>query len=158
MNPVFLVVVHWLHIVSGVVWGGGLALFSLVVWPALLKQPAPEARALYLAMEKSAAPVLGAAGGLAMLLGILRGTWLGPVQSFGALFGTRYGWLMIVAFLTIFLLMGYGGSVRRRLDSQVWNGSNWQPGAARFVWRSNIVMLAGLGVILTCMVMLRLGV
>jgi len=158
MNPALLWAVQWLHIVAGIVWAGGVAFFALVVWPALLTRPPAEARALYTGMERFAGPVLGTAGGLSILLGILRGTWLGPVQSWDAWWGTRYGQLMTVAFLVVFALLVYGGYMRRRMDTRVFNEGQWHPGAARFIWRSSVITLAGLGVVLACMVMMRVGI
>jgi putative copper export protein len=158
MSEALLLTVHWLHVATATIWAGGLAAFALVVWPWLLSRPAPEAKAAVQAMDRTAAKVLGASGGSAVLLGILRGTVFGPVQSFEAWYGTRYGWLMTIAFL-LFIAIGVVYSrLQRRMDTHVWPGAEWHPGAARLVWRTNIVMLAILGMLLACMALLRLGV
>jgi hypothetical protein len=133
-------------------------MLALVVWPLLLSRPAPEAKALYDALDSRVRRVLGASGGLAVLLGILRGTVFGPVRSLDAWYGTRYGWLMTIAFIVFIALGIFVSAAARRYDTRVWNGANWAPGAARFIWRQNTVILAALGLLLACMVMLRLGI
>jgi uncharacterized membrane protein len=151
------IVVHWLHVLSGIVWFGGHVFTAAVIWPTLLRRPAAEARALSDAMAQPAMRLMGPAGMLVFVLGILRGTWLGPVRSLGVLTGTAYGWTFIAALLLTFLLMGFGGSMRQEMDARVWDGDRFHPGAAAWLRQTSAVNLGGLALILACMVLMRFG-
>jgi uncharacterized membrane protein len=150
-------VVHWLHVLGGIVWFGGHIFTAAVIWPALLRRPAAEAKALSDAMAEPAMRVMGPAGMLVLVLGIVRGTWLGPVRSLDVLIGTAYGWTFLAALLLTFGLMGYGGATRKEMESRVWDGDRFQPGAAGYLRRSSAVNLGGLAAILVCMVLMRFG-
>lgn len=152
-----VMVVHWLHVLGGIVWFGGHVFTAAVIWPALLRRPAPEARALSDAMARPAMRVMGPAGMLVLILGIVRGTVLGPVRSLDALVGTAYGWTFAAALLLTFFLMGYGGAMRREMESRVWDGDRFTPGAAAYLRRGSAVNLGGLALILACMVLMRFG-
>jgi uncharacterized membrane protein len=151
------IVVHWLHVLGGIVWFGGHVFSAAVVWPALLRRPAAEARTFSDAMMQPAMRVMGPAGLLVLVLGIVRGTVLGPVRSLDVLVGTAYGWTFATALLLTFLLMGYGGRMRQEMDRRVWDGEAFHPGAADFLRRSSAINLGGLAVILACMVLMRFG-
>lgn len=151
------IVVHWLHVLGGIVWFGGHVFTAGVIWPALLRRPAPEARALSEAMAEPAMRVMGPAGMLVLVLGIVRGTVLGPVRSVDVLVGTAYGWTFAAALLLTFGLMGYAGATRREMERRVWDGDRFHPGAARYLRRSSAINLGGLALILVCMVLMRFG-
>jgi uncharacterized membrane protein len=151
------IVVHWLHVLGGIVWFGGHVFTAAVIWPALLRRPAVEAKALSDAMAGPAMRVMGPAGMLVLVLGIVRGTVLGPVRSLDVLIGTAYGWTFAAALLLTFGLMGYAGSTRKEMESRVWDGDRFHPGAAAYLRRSSAINLGGLATILVCMVLMRFG-
>lgn len=151
------VVVHWLHVLGGIVWFGGHIFTAAVIWPALLRRPAPEAKALSDAMAEPAMRVMGPAGMLVLVLGIVRGTVLGPVRSLDVLIGTAYGWTFLAALLLTFGLMGYAGATRQEMERRVWDGDRFHPGAAAYLRRSSAINLGGLAAILVCMVLMRFG-
>ena len=74
---------HWLHILAGALWAGGTVAFA--IWPMLLRRPARDSRALYDALEGPRGVMMTSAGLTAVGLGILRGTFLGQVQSLDVL-------------------------------------------------------------------------
>ena len=152
-----VVVVHWLHILAGVVWFGGTAAFGLVIWPTLLRRPAHESRSLYQAFEKPAGLVFASAGNAAVLLGILRGTWLGQVRSLSVLTGTPYGQTFLAALFLTIGFIAFGGATRGKLPARVWNGDAYQSGAARFIHRSGLVELVLMVLIVACMVAMHFG-
>jgi putative copper export protein len=152
-----IVVVHWLHVLAGVVWFGGMATFDLVIWPGLLRRPARESRALYQAFEKPAGLVFASAGNATVLLGILRGTFLGQVRSLAVLTGTPYGQTFLAALLLTIGLIAFGGATRGKLPARVWNGDEYQPGAARFIHRSGLVEVVLMVTIVACMVAMHFG-
>jgi uncharacterized membrane protein len=151
------IVVHWLHVLGGIVWFGGHVFTAAVIWPALLRRPATEAKALSDAMAEPAMRVMGPAGMLVLVLGIVRGTVLGPVRSLDVLVGTAYGWTFIAALLLTFGLMGYAGATRQEMERRVWDGDRFHPGAAAWLRRSSAINLGGLAAILVCMVLMRFG-
>jgi len=150
-------VVHWLHVLGGIAWFGGHLFTAAVIWPALLRRPAAEAKALSDSMARPAMRVMGPAGMLVVVLGIVRGTVLGPVRSLELLVGTAYGWTFSAALLLTFFLMGYGGATRREMDRRVWDGDRFHPGAAAWLRRTSAVNLGVLALILACMVLMRFG-
>ena len=150
------IVVHWLHVLGGIVWFGG-HVFTAVIWPALLRRPPAEAKAVSDAMAQPAMRVMGPAGLLVLVLGIVRGTVLGPVRSLDMLVGTAYGRTFAAALLLTFFLMGYSGRMHREMDRRVWDGDRFRPGAADYLRRSSAVNLGGLAAILACMVLMRFG-
>jgi uncharacterized membrane protein len=157
MKLQFLIVVQWLHVLGGLVWFGGQVFTAAVIWPALLRRPAAEARALSAAMGEPAMRVMGPAGMLVLVLGIVRGTVLGPVRSLDVLIGTAYGLTFAAALLLTLFLMAHGGSTRREMERRVWDGDGFHPGAARWLRRTSAVNLGGLAAILACMVLMRFG-
>ena len=152
------VVVHWAHVAAAVVWAGGQAFTAAALWPALLRRPA-EARALYDALGAPTGRLMAVAGQIVLLLGVLRGTWLGPVRSWDALVGTGYGRAFLAAILLTVALGAHGGAVRARLETRVWGGTGggFAPGAAAYLRRTGAVTLAGLAAIVACMVLMRFG-
>ena len=152
---IWLVVVEWVHVLAGIVWVGGLAYQSFVVWPALLAQPVPAARKFYGASAAPAARLIGPAGMLVLLAGIARATWLGPIRSLHALFGTRYGWFLCAAIVLVITAGAVSGGVRSKLEQRVWDGDELRPGAAAYLARANVVTVAALAGVVLCMVLMR---
>ena len=152
-----LSLVHWLHVLSGVVWAGAQLFTALVLWPTLLRLPSAQARSFVAASAPYAAPVMGATGLLVLVLGILRGTWLGPIRSFGAIVSTTYGISFALAFvLTVFVTI-HGGWVRRQLERRVFDGDSYHPGARGFLRTTSLVTIVSLCAIVWCMSRMRLG-
>jgi uncharacterized membrane protein len=156
MSLYLLLVVHWLHVLGGIVWFGGHVFTAAVVWPALLRRPPAEARAVSEAMAKPAMRVMGPAGLLVLVLGFVRGTVLGPVRSWDALLFTPYGRTFGAALLLTFFLMGASGG-GRDAAARVWDGDRLRPDAARYLRRSAALNLGVLAAILACMVLMRFG-
>src|SRR5215813_10201817 len=106
MSLALTLLVQWLHILSGVICFGGYIFSEYGLCPAVLRRSPVEARATLTELEKDIGPLMAASGSLVVLLGIVRGTALGPIKSLDALLGTAYGltWLtalVIALFLTI---------------------------------------------------------
>lgn len=152
-----MVAVHWLHVMAGAFWFGAAFVFTFGVWPVLLQKPAPESKALYDAIAEKAGPMFAIAGNLTLWLGLLRGTYLGQIKSFDVLFGTAYGHTFLTALILTIAFMVQGGRMRARLDTKVWNGDRYHPGASAYVWRSGLVSIAILLAIVACMVAMHFG-
>jgi uncharacterized membrane protein len=152
------VVVQWAHILAGTLWVGGQAFAALVLWPALLRQPADRARDTLGAFGRIGAPVMGAAANLVLLLGIVRGTVLGPIRSLDAL-RSGYGAAFVAALLLTIAVMTYGGQTRAAMATRVFDErGGWRPGAERWLRGRNAASLALLAAVIACMVVMRFGI
>lgn len=152
-----MIVVQWVHVVAGVVWAGGQAFMHLAVWPAILRRPAPEAKALLPALGAAVAPVMGATGMVVMAMGILRGTLLGPIRTGYVLFRSPYGWTFMAALALMGVLIARGARSPQRIPPRVFDGDAFRPGAAAFLRREATVTLGLLAALLGCMVLMRFG-
>lgn len=157
MTTFWLVLVQWLHVLGGIVWFGAAIFMAAVMWPMIFRQPAPQARALFDSLGRQIGGLMGAASQVVLWLGLLRGTWLGPIKSFDALFGTSYGHTFAVAILLTLVLIVYGATSGPRLVTRVFDGDQFRSGAQAYVRRSNAVILVLFAAILLCMVLMRFG-
>ena len=157
MDTFWLVLVQWLHVLSGIVWVGGSVFMAVVLWPVLLRQPAPEARALFASFVRPIGVVMGISGQGVLWLGLLRGIAFGPVRSLDVLLGTAYGRTFGVALLLTLAVVAIGIATGRTLEARLWDGDAWRPGAARTLLRGNAVTLTLLAGVVACMVLMRFG-
>lgn len=96
---IFLIVVQWLHVFSGIFWFGGTLFLDFVVIPTLTGLPIAQQRSFNKRFSKIAERVIVPFATLAILLGLVRGIVLGPVRSLDVLFGTAYGITYLIGFL-----------------------------------------------------------
>lgn len=157
MNLTWIVVVHYLHVLAGIAWFGGYMFMALGVWPALLRRPPTEAKATLQTMDRFAGRLMMLSGTLVFWLGLLRGTWLGPIKSWGYLLTTAYGRTFLMALLLTLVLTVHGAVSSRTMYAKVWEGDRFRPGAARYIRNSNLFSLIGFVVVLLCMVLMRFG-
>jgi uncharacterized membrane protein len=151
-----LLVVHWLHVAAAMTWGGVILVVTFILWPLLLRRPAPEARRDYQSLVAAVGPVMGLSGMTLILVGVLRGTLYGQIRSIADL-DTRYGHEFLGAMLGMAVLMAWSGYRRGRLEQNVWTGDTWAPGAARYVHVTNGVTVALLACMVFLMVRMRFG-
>jgi uncharacterized membrane protein len=157
MSLALTLLVQWLHILSGVIWFGGYVLIDFALWPVLLRRPAAEARAILAALEKYIGPLMAASGSLVVLLGIVRGTVLGPIKSLDALLGTAYGLTWLTALVIALFLTIWGARWHDRVIGPIWEGDQAQPGVATRLRTATIIEMTCFGAILVCMVLLGVG-
>src|SRR5688572_17193869 len=97
--------VQWLHVLLGILWFGYALSMYFLVAPALMELPESQGRITNARLGAIGARVFPFVAVLVVLLGIVRGTVFGPIDSVGALLGTTYGWTWLVAlFATLGLL------------------------------------------------------
>jgi hypothetical protein len=155
--PVFLrVAVEWLHIAVGIAWVGAHITFDFAILPGLLQRPAAEAKAANEAIVAAAQPLF-MSGMLVVLLGIVRGTLLGPITSLDFLLGTAYGITWLVALVLTLGVGTWSGLWYGRLLGPVWEGDRIRPGVRRRIHIGTVITLTGFAVILGCMVLLGVG-
>jgi copper resistance protein D len=161
-------IVHWLHVVAGTLWLGGAIFFDLIVAPVADAVPLQQRRDLGRRLGARVGPYLATAGGVTLLLGILRGTLFGPITDLSML-GTAYGITWLVALIcTIGLAVVSGrvfGPLAERVygDDDLWRtGPDGQPSSAliaavRHMSIISRLQIAAFAVIITCMVLMHFG-
>lgn len=151
-----LALVHMLHLVSAVVWGGGLVYLSVAVYPALARLPAAEAQRAFAALAPFSSPLMGLAGGLAILSGMGR-AWLAGVRTWSDLTG-GYGLMVLIAFLLVFFYLGaVDGFFRRRFRRMMPEAELFAAEARGLARRNALMIVAGVVAVVMLMAALRLG-
>jgi uncharacterized membrane protein len=114
-----LLVIQWLHMLAGITWFGGYLFLDVVLWPTLLRLPIKQAKITSDVISRFAGPVMATSGTVVVLSGIIRGTVLGPIQSFSFLFTSAYGITWLSALLVSCLLMAWGAGWHDRVVGPV---------------------------------------
>jgi len=149
-----LVVMQWLHILGGITWFGGYIFLDLIVWPALLRLPAGAARQAHEQIFTRAAAIMTVVAPFVVVVGILRGTWLGPIKNWRMLIGTPYGVTWLVGLVVACALMVWGATWHSRILGPVWEGDAVRGAAVRRIHVGTAVEMSSFGLILTCMVLM----
>jgi uncharacterized membrane protein len=150
-------VVHWVHVLAGVVWIGSQVFLFAALWPALLGRPQGEAGALLRGVMPRWGRVMGPAPVVLVLTGLARGTVFGPVRSWDAL-ATPYGLTFATSLLLVVALVVLSGRARARMAERVFGPGAYPDGARAFLRRQGAVTLGLLLAIYTGMVLMRFGV
>lgn len=148
---------HGLHVLAGAVWAGAYIFHIAVIWPTLLRHPPAQAQAWFAATAPRVGALMAVSGSLTLLLGLLRGTWLGPVRSFDILFTTAYGRTFLAAALLTLFAMVYGKRTGQGMPQRLWEGDRLRADAVATVRRSSAISLLVLAAIFACMVLMRFG-
>jgi hypothetical protein len=164
--PIWLVgTVQWLHVLFGIFWFGVVLTLTFVVVPALGRAPQPGKQTLVGALQQRLHRLLPSVAGMTMLLGLVRGTIMGPVTSLQAAFGTAYGrtWTAALVFSIATLIVGArgigGGFIRLTAKALTADGAS----RAAYDTQLQKIRLAGyLAIIgflatITCMILMRFG-
>jgi uncharacterized membrane protein len=157
MSLALLLVTQWLHILMGIVWFGGYIFLDFVLWPTLLRMPVPQAKTASALISKFAGPIMASSGTLVVLLGIIRGTVLGPITSFRVLFTSVYGVTWLVALSVSILLIIWGAGWHDRAVGPIWEGDGLSSGVAGRLRLGIIFEMTCFGLVLACMVLMGVG-
>jgi len=152
------IVVQWLHVLGGIFWFGSSLYAASIFAPTLMSLPPQIAGPVFAASVKRTAVVLETVGGMTILLGVIRGTLFGPVQSFSFLFGTTYGITWAVALLLGLGILGWSHFVVAPAGNQAaaMLAVGDIAGMRRGLWRILVEMVGFFG-IFTCMILMRFG-
>jgi uncharacterized membrane protein len=117
-----LIVIQWLHVLLGIFWFGSTLYLDVVVIPAVMTLPLVEQqRTVSKPLTRFSERVIIPAGLLVIVLGLVRGTIFGPVQSWNFLLGTAYGLTFLLALLAALATLAWGllvlNRAARRLDT-----------------------------------------
>jgi uncharacterized membrane protein len=164
-----LIIIQWLHVLLGICWFGSILYLDFVVIPAVMTLPLEQQRTVSKALAIFANRVLIPAALLTIILGLVRGTIFGPVQSWSFLIGTAYGITFLIASLAAVATFLWGhfaiGRAARRLEvfplAEVMKSSGTVALAfAAQVKRVRLLVLLelfGFFVIFTRMILMRFG-
>lgn len=164
--PLWLIIlVTWLHVTGGVLWIGGIVYLSTVMMPVVRSAPEPRTRGMLVkAWIYRNEPIMIPIGWTTIGLGIIRGTVMGGIKSWDALFGTAYGitWFTALTLATVVLVTSM---VRAHLLREAFRHAEADAAAGRpprpaGQSRGNAVVTFNFvcfGIILLCMVLMRFG-
>ena len=158
-------VVQWLHVLLGILWFGTVLSLDVIVIPAIDRLPIVARRDISAAIGARATPLFQVVVPAIIVLGIVRGTVLGPIDGLDALFGTAYGVTWLVALVATVGTYLYGflvlvPAIRRMEAVPVGPDGAASPGLAAATDRVKRLVgleLLGFLVIFTCMILMRFG-
>ncbi len=157
--------VQWLHILLGILWFGNSLVLAVVIIPALNHLPITAQREFGAYLGERGEQVFLVVGPAVILLGIIRGTLLGPIKGADILFGSAYGitWLVaLVAAIATYLWGRYaiGSGVRAMNAAPLNSDGTATPELEAKLSRVKVIAtleLVGFLVVFTCMILMRFG-
>jgi hypothetical protein len=159
------IVVQWLHVVLGIVWFGYSLALAIFFIPAISRLPITTQQKIGAALAERATPIIDAIAPTIAVLGIIRGTLLGPIDSIGEVLTTGYGLTWLVALVTIAATYLWGrlvilGAITRLNAAPVSADGGPTPEMDAALTRAKqvtVVELLGFFIIFTCMILMRFG-
>ena len=157
--------VQWLHVLLGILWFGySLALAAFVI-PAVSRMPIATQREIGARLGAHAKPIIDVVAPTILVLGVIRGTLLGPIDSVEEVFTTAYGITWLVAAVMIVVVYVWGRfviitAVERMAAAPLTADGGPTPEldtALSHAKRVTILELLGFFVIFTCMILMRFG-
>jgi hypothetical protein len=159
------VVVQWGHVLLGILWFGTALTLAVIIIPAINRLPIVTQRLVAAQIGARATPIFRAVVPLIILLGFIRGTMLGPIQSVDALVGSAYGltWLASLALTIGVYAWGFivlEPALHRMAAAPI--NEDGSPGAELAAATNRVKSLVGLELlgfvaIFTCMILMRFG-
>ena len=150
-------VVHWLHVFFAIFWFGGTLFMFVVVMPALTASSPEAAAEVGAALGLRTTRVLGPAGGLTILFGIVSATVFGPVRSVAFLWSSAYGVTIGVAFIVAIVLAVEGARMGRVGRAIAAASQADRPRLIHKIVAMSGVSVLGFIIVLTCMVLMHDG-
>ena len=159
-----VVVAQWLHVLLGIFWFGDAIAVAVILIPAISTLPIQAQRQVGSRYAEVAERTFNIVAPTVILLGVIRGTALGPIRSLDIL-GTPYGitWLVALVAATATFLWGrfvIGGAARIMNTAPLTADGGSTPeleAATARVKRLAVLELLGFVVVFTCMILMRFG-
>jgi uncharacterized membrane protein len=148
--------VQWLHVLFGILWFGYNLSMAFLVAPPLASLPDEQLREIYRRLGEVGARVFPIVGALVVLLGIIRGTVLGPIKSVSDAFTTSYGITWLVALVATLALFYTGARYVGPGFAALADAPDFRAAGARLQVFTRID-LGLFFVIFTCMILMRFG-
>ncbi|CAA9210108.1 MAG: hypothetical protein AVDCRST_MAG77-2006 [uncultured Chloroflexi bacterium] len=162
-------VVHWVHVVSAVLWVGGGIVSSLLILPVLTALPPADQRRIGRAIATRMNRFYPAVAGVTFLFGLIRLLLVGYTTGWDRLIGTPYGHTWMTALVLTLLLMVLGArftgptSLRMYSDDSLWRfGPGEAPPAGlmahvQLLRTLSLIEIAGFAVVIFLMVLMHFG-
>ena len=158
-------VVQWLHVLLGVLWFGNALAVAAILIPTVNVLPLPIQRQVGGGYGDRATRIFEVVVPLIIVLGVIRGTLLGPIDDIETLFGTAYGITWLVALVAAVGTWQWGRlaitPAIRHMNGLPLNADGSAPPelepATDRVKRVVVLELVGFFVIFTCMILMRFG-
>jgi uncharacterized membrane protein len=159
------VAVHWSHVLLGILWFGNALVLALIVIPALSRLPIVTQRLVAAQVGARATPIFKVVVPLVIVLGFIRGTVLGPIDSLDDMLGTAYGLTWLASLVLASGLYAWGfivlqPALQRMAAAPINEDGSPSPELAtetgkvkRLIGLELLAFLA----IFTCMVLMRFG-
>ena len=159
------VAAQWLHILLGILWFGNSLVLAVLIIPTLNQLPITQQREFGRLLGNRAAPLFAVVGPAVILLGFVRGTFLGQIHSIADVFATNYGitWLVALTVASITYLWGklaIEGTLVHMNTAPLNPDGTATPeleAATNRVKLVAVLELIGFFVIFTCMILMRFG-
>jgi putative copper export protein len=156
---------QWSHILLAILWFGNSLSLAIVTIPALNRLPLPRQREIGAELGRQGVRVFDVVAPAVIVLGIVRGTLLGPIKGADALFGSAYGitWLVALVVAILTFLWGrfvIGPTVERMNAIPLAANGSAAPELEAAISRAKLVVileLVGFLTIFTCMILMRFG-
>lgn len=148
--------VQWTHVLLGILWFGYALSMYFLVSPPLADLPEGQLREINYRLGTLGARIFPVVATLVLVLGFVRGTFLGPINTVEDVFGTAYGLTWLVALVGTLGLF-YTGA---RYIGPGWEGLREAPdfhAAAARLRRVARIDLVIFFIVFTCMVLMRFG-
>ena len=157
--------VQWLHVLLGIVWFGYSLALAIFFIPAVSRLPIITQRQIGANLGSHAKPIIDVVAPAILVLGVIRGTVLGPIDSLEELFTTAYGLTFLVAAVMIVAVYLWGRFVIIRAVERLAAAPLTPEGGptpeldAALARAKQVTLLELLGffVIFTCMILMRFG-
>ncbi len=157
--------VQWLHVLLGILWFGYSLALAVFFIPAISRLPITTQRQVGAALGEHAKPIIDVVAPTILVLGVIRGTVLGPIDSVAEVFTTAYGltWLLALVMIVVVFLWGrivIIGAVNRLAAAPLTADGGPTPELDAALARAKqvtILELLGFFVIFTCMILMRFG-
>jgi putative copper export protein len=157
--------VQWLHVLLGIVWFGYSLALAIFFIPAVSPLPITTQRQIGANLGARATPIIDVIVPVIVVLGVIRGTLLGPIKSVEAVFTTGYGLTWLVALLTVVAVYLWGrimivGAVNRLAAAPLAPDGGPTPELDAALARAKqvtVLELLGFFVIFSCMILMRFG-
>jgi uncharacterized membrane protein len=149
-------VVQWLHVLLAILWFGYSLSMSFLIAPALAKLPEGPQREANFHLGQLGQRVFPIVAPLVILLGIVRGTVFGPIDSIDALFGTAYGITWLVALVVAIAIVVNGARNIGPATVALKDAPDFAAAGARLQRLAQIDLVL-FAIVFTCMILMRFG-
>ncbi|HEX9056357.1 MAG TPA: hypothetical protein VF818_02405 [Ktedonobacterales bacterium] len=156
---VWLILVQWVHVLGGILWFGSTLYINLILIPAVLPLSREKQQEIAAHVSPLTTRVLRPAAMLVIVLGFIRGTFLGQLHSVRDVVGTTYGVTWLVALvgaigLQAFIEVIFDPDIRRLNMAK--SDAEYDATLGR-VKVLAVVELLWFCAIFTCMILMRFG-